>query len=94
MDHVYEAIQETKAAIAYVYCDYKSPETLSDLNILSGISRQLTEQTSSVPSAVKKFCDKNAAKRRSPTGDEWISLIKSISLLFPKTYIFVDALVS
>jgi len=46
-----------------------------------------------MPPAVKEFCDKNAEKRRNPTGDEWISLVKSICLLFQTTYVFVDALV-
>jgi ankyrin repeat domain-containing protein 50 len=91
--HVHEAIQGKKAAIAYIYCDYNNPKTQSKLELLSNIACQLTEQTSSMPLAVKEFCDKNAKKRRNPTGDEWISLIKSICLLFQKTYVFVDALV-
>ncbi len=76
-----------------MYCDYENPKTQSELELLSSITRQLTEQTSSMPPAVKEFCDKNAEKRRHPTGEEWISLIKSICLLFQTTYVFVDALV-
>ena len=93
VNHVQEATQGTKAAIAYIYCDYKNPRTQSELELLSSLTRQLTEQTSSMPTAVKEFCDKNAERRRNPTGDEWISLVKSLCLLFRTTYIFVDALV-
>jgi hypothetical protein len=82
-----------KIAIAYIYCDYKNPKTQSELKLLSSITRQLTEQASSIPPAVKQFCDKNAEKRRNPTGDEWTSLINSICLLFQKTYVFIDAIV-
>ena len=93
VDHIQEAIQGTKAATAYLYCDYKNPKTQSELELLSSVARQLAEQTSSMPSAVNEFCDKNAEKRRNPTGDEWIALIKSISHVFQRTYLFVDALV-
>ncbi|ELR06088.1 hypothetical protein VC83_07746 [Pseudogymnoascus destructans] len=92
VDHIQEAIQGTKAATAYLYCDYKNPKTQSELELLSSVARQLAEQTSSMPSAVNEFCDKNAEKRRNPTGDEWIALIKSISHVFQRTYLFVDAL--
>ncbi|KAF4627731.1 hypothetical protein G7Y89_g10420 [Cudoniella acicularis] len=92
VNHVQEAIQGTKVAIAYIYCDYKNPKTQSELELFASITRQLTEQTSSMPTEVKEFCDKNAEKRRNPTGEEWIALAKSICLLFKTTYIFVDAL--
>ncbi len=93
VDHVQEATRGTEAAIVYIYCDYKNPRTQSELELLSSIARQLIEQTRSIPAAVKEFCDKNAEKRRHPTGDEWTSLVESICLLFQTTYIFVDALV-
>ena len=93
VNYVQEAIQGTKTAIAYVYCDYENPKTHSELELLSSIARQLTEQTNSILPAVKEFCGKNVERRRNPTGDEWISLIKSICLLFQTTYVFVDALV-
>ncbi len=93
VDHVQETIEGTKAAIAYIYCDYKDKKTQSELALLSSIARQLTEQTSSIPPIVQEFCEKNAQKRRNPTGDEWTLLIKSICVLFQTTFIFIDAIV-
>lgn len=93
MNYVQEASQGSKTAIAYIYCDYENPKTQSELELLSSIARQLAKQTNSIPSAVKEFCEKNAERRRHPTGDEWVLLLKSIGLLFQTTYIFVDALV-
>lgn len=93
VNYVQEATQGTQTAIAYVYCDYKNSKSHSELELLSSITRQLTEQTISVPAAVKEFCDKNAERRRNPTGDEWISLAESICLVFQTTYIFIDAVV-
>ncbi|TAQ84511.1 hypothetical protein B7494_g7175 [Chlorociboria aeruginascens] len=92
VDYTQEAIQGSKAAIACIYCDYKNPKTHSELELLSSITRQLTKQTSSIPQEVREFCAKDAERRRNPTGDEWISLVKSICSLFQNTYVFVDAL--
>lgn len=94
VNYVQEALQGTNIAIAYVYCDYENPKTHSELKLLSSIARQLTEQTSSIPLVVKEFCEKGAERRRNPTGDELISLVESICLLFQTTYVFIDALVT
>lgn len=94
MNYVQETIPGDKIAIAYVYCDYKNPETQSELELLSSISRQLAEQIRFVPPIVREFCNKNSERRRNPTGDEWILLITSLFPFFQTTYIFIDALVS
>jgi hypothetical protein len=93
VDHVQETLRGTKAAIIYIYCDYQDPKTQSELELLSSIARQLTEQIVPTPPVVRQFCDKNAERRRYPTVDEWISLIESLCLLFQKSYVFIDALV-
>lgn len=80
--------------MVYIYCDYKDVRTQSEFELLSNIARQLAEQTSSIPPVVREFRDRNAGKNRNPKGDEWISFINALCLLFQKTYIFVDALVS
>ncbi len=94
VNHVGEATQGRKAAIAYIYCDYKDAKTQSEVEILSSITRQLAEQTSPMPPEVKAFRDKDTQKRRNPTDDEWISLLRSLCLLFQTTYVFIDALVT
>jgi hypothetical protein len=94
VNHVGEATQGRKAAIAYIYCDYKDAKTQSEVEILSSITRQLAEQTSPMPLEVKAFRDKDTQKRRNPTDDEWISLLRSLCLLFQTTYVFIDALVT
>ena len=94
VNHVGEATQGRKAAIAYIYCDYKDAKTQSELELLSSITRQLAEQTSPLPPEVKSFCDKNTHSRRNPTDDERISILRSICLRFQTTYVFIDALVT
>ncbi|EPE36656.1 Ankyrin repeat-containing protein [Glarea lozoyensis ATCC 20868] len=92
VNHTQKVTRGTEAAIVYIYCDYKDPKTQSELELMSSITRQLTEQTSPIPLEVQKFCEENVRNRRNPTGNEWTSLIKSISLLFRTTYLFIDAL--
>ena len=93
VNHVWEATQGMKAAVAYIYCDYKDAKTQSALELLSSITRQLAEQTSPLPPELKAFRDKDIQNRRNPTDDERISLLTSICLLFQTTYVFIDALV-
>lgn len=90
---VEEATQGTNVAIAYIYCNYKDPKTQSEVEILSSITRQLAEQIHPLPPEVKVFSEKNAKRRRPPTEDERLSLVRSLCLLFRRTYVFVDALV-
>jgi len=94
VNHVEKAIQERKAAIAYIYCDYKDAKTQFEVEILSSITRQLIEQISLMSSEMKTFHDKNIQKRRNSTDDEWISLLRSLCLLFQTIYVFIDALIT
>jgi hypothetical protein len=94
INYVEENTQRSKVAVAYVYCDYKDPKTQSETELLSSIIRQLAEQSKPIPPEVNAFRDKFTEKRRHPTDDERISLVRTISELFEKTYVFVDALVN
>ncbi|MCJ1394650.1 hypothetical protein MMC18_007530 [Xylographa bjoerkii] len=92
VNYIEENTQRSKVAIAYVYCDYKDPKTQSEIQLLSSIIRQLAEQSKPLPPEVNAFRDKYAEKRRHPTADERISLMRTISEHFERTYVFVDAL--
>ena len=70
VNHVGEATQGRKAAIAYIYCDYKDAKTQFKVEILSSITQQLVEQISFMSSKMKTFRDKNTQKRRNSTNDE------------------------
>ncbi|MCJ1307667.1 hypothetical protein MMC25_001315 [Agyrium rufum] len=81
-----------KVAIAYVYCDYKDPKTQNASEILSSVIRQLSEQQDTLPPEVKTFRDKYLTKRRYPSDEDRLSLASTLSQLFTKTYILIDAL--
>jgi len=88
-----EHTRSKAAAVAYVYCDYKNPETYSETGLLSSIARQFAEQLKSIPAAVTDFCEQNFGRLRAATATKWVDLIKKLSLLFGSRYLFVDALV-
>ncbi len=70
VNHVEKATQERKAAIAYIYWDYKDAKTQFKVEILSSIIQQLIKQISFMSSEMKTFRDKNTQKRRNSTNDE------------------------
>ena len=76
-----------------IYCDYKDSRTHSEFALLASIAMQMVDQTALFPATAKDFSNQITERKRHPTGDEWISLIGSISQSFEKTYVFIDALV-
>ncbi|KAJ5302288.1 hypothetical protein N7508_007151 [Penicillium antarcticum] len=92
INDVDEKTRGTGTAIAFMYCNYKDTNTHSELALLSSIARQLTAQIEHIPPVVKEFRDQKAMRKRDPTGDEWVTLIKSLGRFFCKTIIIVDAL--
>ncbi|KAL7954774.1 ankyrin repeat-containing domain protein [Trichoderma compactum] len=92
VSYVEEETDGQNCAIVCIYCDYKDPRTRSEVELISSIIRQLAEQCKPLPPAVKAFRDKYLEKRTDPSSEERLSLIKTLSQLFDKTYVFVDAL--
>ncbi|KAJ5154427.1 uncharacterized protein N7500_009866 [Penicillium coprophilum] len=92
IDDIYEKTRGTDTALAFIYCNYKDTNTHSELALLSSIARQLIAQIEYIPTVVKEFRDHNAMKKRDPTGEEWIALIKSVDHFFCRMIIVVDAL--
>ena len=90
---MFNRTDRSSVAITYVYCNYKDPDTHSEVGLLSSITRQLVEQTGVIPPGVLKFWEKYIEAKRYPTTEERILLINEICGLFARCYIFVDALV-
>ena len=94
MNHVEERTEKSNVGIAYVFCDYKLPETQRNVDILNSITRQLVERVDPLPRVVKAFRDKYTEKTRNPTIDERIDLVKDVAGAFSKVFVFIDALVT
>ncbi|EWG49990.1 hypothetical protein FVEG_09329 [Fusarium verticillioides 7600] len=92
INYLEETTKKDEVAIAYVYCDYKDKQTLSETNIWASVTRQLAEACSQLPPDIISFRDKYLEKRSLPSDEERISLITSLSKRFQKTFILIDAL--
>ena len=91
INYIEEETQGKNTAIAYVYCHYKDDKTMSDVELLSSIIRQVAEQANPLPPGLAAFRD--AHLRRKPTSAEWILLLKSIRPVFDTLFVCIDALV-
>jgi hypothetical protein len=85
--------ERSQVAIAVVYCDYGDPRTRSEVDILSSLTRQLAEKCRPLPRELKAFRERYVRKMTRPTTEEHVALVRSLTRLFKKTYIFIDALV-
>ncbi|KAL8716183.1 MAG: hypothetical protein Q9220_000088 [cf. Caloplaca sp. 1 TL-2023] len=92
VNHLEETNQNRNVAVTYIYCDYKDPETQSQAGIIASITRQLAERINPLPPEVKDFHEKKSQRRRNPTDEERIVLLKSLCLNFEKTFVCIDAL--
>ncbi|KAK8076612.1 hypothetical protein PG994_003884 [Apiospora phragmitis] len=67
-------------------------EPYTESEMFSSIILQLSQQISPLPSEVKSFYATWLGKMSYPTNDAYVALIASISKLFQRTFVFVDAL--
>ncbi|KAF5716200.1 ankyrin repeat-containing protein [Fusarium globosum] len=92
INYLEESTKKDEVAIAYVYCDYKDKRTLSETSIWASVIRQMVEACSQLPPDIISFRDKYLEKRALPSDEERMSLIRSLSKRFRKTFILIDAL--
>ncbi|KAJ2990388.1 hypothetical protein NUW58_g2975 [Xylaria curta] len=88
--YVEEVTDRSQVAVAYMYCDYKEPMT--EVDMLSTITRQLAEQCHPLPNEVTMFREKYLEKRTNPSNADRVSIINSMVRLFHRTFVFIDAL--
>ncbi|KAJ0417684.1 purine and uridine phosphorylase [Aspergillus carlsbadensis] len=83
---------EKEVGIVYIYCSYRrqKKQTLHDL--LLNVLRQLLRQRHSAPHAVLEGYEEHRLRQEQPGLDEIIGDIDSLSALYGRLFIVVDAL--
>ncbi|PTB81794.1 purine and uridine phosphorylase [Trichoderma longibrachiatum ATCC 18648] len=81
---------DTTVGISYLYCDYRRQHTAREL--LSSLVRQLAQRQASVPDGVSDIYRKYEKQPRGLSLDEIVTLLHSVSKLFSRVFIIVDAL--
>ena len=93
VNHITEITTGQRSAIVYNYCDYANVVSLSEINLLGSLVRQLVAQTSHAETIaeLKTFMEQSA-KNRNMSAEDLSCWIETLSRTFDVVYTFVDAL--
>ncbi|KAH6970659.1 hypothetical protein BKA56DRAFT_496253, partial [Ilyonectria sp. MPI-CAGE-AT-0026] len=78
--------------IAYVYCNFRRWDEQKAGDLLASLLKQLSQGRSSLPSHVKTLYEKHKDKQTRPSFDEISGALQSVSVMYSKVIIVVDAL--
>jgi Cdc6-like AAA superfamily ATPase len=84
--------QHAKYAIAYAYCSYKRQHEQTLVNLMATLLRQLLQERSDLPDAVQSLYQRHFHKKTRPSVDELRVLLQSVTEIYSKVFIVVDAL--
>jgi NACHT domain len=84
--------QHPKYAIAYAYCSYKRQHEQTLVNLIATLSRQLLQERSDLPDTVQSLYQRHVHKKTRPSVDELRVLLHSVTEIYSKVFIVVDAL--
>ncbi|KAH8730689.1 nucleoside phosphorylase domain-containing protein, partial [Phaeosphaeriaceae sp. PMI808] len=84
--------KDSNIGIAYLYCNFKRKDEQKVEDLLLRFLKQLAQEQSSMPSAVKTLYDRHKVKRTRPSLDEISKALHSVTVLYSRTFIIIDAL--
>lgn len=82
----------SKVGIAYIYCNFKRQEAQKIDDLLASVLKQLAESQSRLPESVKNLYNRHKANRTRPSINEILTVLQSVTLLYSRVFIVVDAL--
>ncbi|KAG9250891.1 ankyrin repeat-containing domain protein [Emericellopsis atlantica] len=89
IDHLQSLAEGERIGVAYVYCDYRRVDEQTTRDVLASLLRQLAQGLASIPRPLKELY---TACRTKPRVDQLLAMITSITGLYSKVSIVVDAL--
>ena len=93
IDDIYSRFKcDTSVGIAYLYCDFRRQHEQKIEDLLASLLKQLAQQQASMPDGVQTLYNHYKNQPKRPTLDEIFSILHSVSILYPRVYIIVDAL--
>jgi Cdc6-like AAA superfamily ATPase len=93
VDHLYTKFQrDTDIGIAYLYCNFRRQDEQKAKELLASLLKQLAQGLPSLPESVKSLYDSHKDKRIEPTFNEISGGLQSVSALYSRVFIAVDAL--
>jgi hypothetical protein len=78
--------------IAYLYCNFRQKDEQKAQDLLASLLKQLSQEQSSLPDGVKILYDKHEKEMTRPSLDELTKTLYSVTSLYQRVFIIVDAL--
>ena len=92
IDDIYSRFKrDTSVGIAYLYCDFRRQHEQKPENLLANVLKQLAQQQASMPDGVQTLYDQYKDRPKRPTLGEILDILHSVSILYQRVYIIVDA---
>ncbi|RDW77988.1 hypothetical protein BP5796_05840 [Coleophoma crateriformis] len=85
-------VDDRSIGIAYLYCNFRRQDKQNTKDLLSSLLRQLSEGQTFLPGIVKDLHKRHESERTSPSLDEVSKAIKSVTSLYSRAFIVIDAL--
>jgi hypothetical protein len=84
--------READIGIAYLYCDFRRQDEQKADHLLASLLKQLSQERTSLPDSVKALYKKHKDKRTRPSFDEISRTFQSVTAMFSRVFIIIDAL--
>ncbi|KAI8648834.1 hypothetical protein NCS56_01499400 [Fusarium sp. Ph1] len=83
---------DTTVGLAYIYCNAKNQQNQDIRMLLASVLRQLCQRWPAIPDAVKSLHNQHIRRQTKPRIEELYKAIETVSALFKRIYLVVDAL--
>jgi hypothetical protein len=78
--------------IAYIYCNFRRQDEQEIDHLLASLLKQLAESQPSLPGTVEELYNRHKTKRTRPSLDEISRSLQTVTTLYSRVFIIVDAL--
>ncbi|KAF2190054.1 hypothetical protein K469DRAFT_759451 [Zopfia rhizophila CBS 207.26] len=78
--------------VAYLYCNFRRQDEQKAEDLLASLLKQLTQGQSSLPDSVQSLHDSHKDKRTRPSFYEISRTLQSVTAIYSRVFIIVDAL--
>jgi hypothetical protein len=93
VDYIYTKFrQDTNIGIAYLFLNYKRNDEQKIEDLLSSLLKQLAQGQPLIPDPVKSLYDRHQRQRTRPSVDEILEALYSVTAIYSRVFIIVDAL--
>jgi hypothetical protein len=93
VEHLHSLLQKSDGtAIAYLYCNFNQQDEQKAEDILAALLKQLARDWPSLPASVQALHDSHKDMRTRPSFDELSKTLQSVTALYSKVFIIIDAL--